>query len=239
MKLTKEGILKLLKAQYNDTNIKGMGRFGINVSNALGISIVFLRKQASVIRKEYKGKMLERHQLATELWSAGIHESQLLAAFVAVPGLLTEKQMEDWVNDFDSWDICDQVCNNLFSKTPFAFEKALAWTRSEKEFVKRAGFVMMASLAVHNKVMKDQDFKPFFQCILKEAHDERNFVKKAVNWALRQIGKRNLNLNKQAVSIAEQLLSEKSPSARWIAKDALRELQNEKIIDGIKRRLKI
>ena len=142
--------------------------------------------------------------------------------------------METWVKDFDSWDVCDQVCSNLFDKTPFAYRKAIEWSKREEEFVKRAGFVLMATLSVHDKKADNKKFEQFFPIIKRESNDNRNFVKKAVNWALRQIGKRNLSLNKKAIKTAKEIQKMDSKSARWIASDALRELTSEKIQKRLK-----
>ena len=142
--------------------------------------------------------------------------------------------METWVKDFDSWDICDQVCSNLFDKTPFAYRKVIEWSNREEEFVKRAGFVLMATLSVHDKKADDKKFEQFFPIIKREANDNRNFVKKAVNWALRQIGKRNISLNKKAIKTAKEIQKMDSKSAKWIASDAIRELTNEKIQKRLK-----
>ena len=211
-------VVALLKKNSNPKNIAGMARFGINPKNTLGISIPFLRALAKKIGKE--------HQLALQLWKTKIHEARLLAGFIDDPKLVTVKQMESWVNDFDSWDVCDQVCSNLFDKTPYAYQKARQWTKSNKEYVRRAGFVMMACLAVHDKKAPDKTFLQFFPLIEKYSIDERNFVKKAVNWALRQIGKRrHSKLRKPAILLAKRLADSKSPAARWAGKDALRELQ--------------
>ena len=169
------------------------------------------------------------HGLAARLWSTGIHEARLLAGFVDNPCKVTEKQMEAWATDLDSWDIVDLVCGNLFDQTPFAYKKAVEWSAREEEFVKRAGFVLMATLSVHDKEASDKEFERFFSIIKRESADERNFVKKAVNWALRQIGKRNLSLNKKAIKVAESISKVDSRSARWIAADALRELRSEKV----------
>ena len=141
----------------------------------------------------------------------------------------TEEQMERWANDFDSWDVCDQCCMNLFKKTKFAYQKAVEWSSNDKEFVKRAAFVLMARLAVSHKQATDGQFEPFFPIIKREAGDNRNFVRKAVNWALRQIGKRNLNLNRRAIQTAEDIQRMDSRSARWIASDALRELTSQAV----------
>ncbi len=214
-------ILKKLKSQANPKNVKGMVRFGINSRNTYGVSIPVLRKTAKEIGKD--------HQLALQLWDSGIHETRILASMIDVPEKVTEKQMEKWVKDFDSWDVCDQVCSNLFDKTRFAYQKAFEWSKRKEEFVKRAGFVLMATLSVHDKEAKDKKFEQFFPIIKREAHDERNFVKKAVNWALRQIGKRNLALNRKAVAVTKEIQRMDSKSAKWIAGDAIRELAGEDV----------
>ncbi len=152
-----------------------------------------------------------------------------MAAFIENPRAVSEEQMERWASDFDSWDICDQVCSNLFDRTPFAFRKAQEWSNRSEEFTKRAGFVLMACLAVHAKKASDEEFETFFPLILQEAVDERNFVKKAVNWALRGVGKRNINLNQKAIQTALGMQKMDSKSARWIAADALRELRSEAV----------
>lgn len=216
-----EEILKRLKAQANPANVEGMARYGINPHNTLGVSMPVLRAIARETRRN--------HSLALELWDSGIHEARILAALVADPEQVDEEQMEGWVHDFDSWDVCDQVCSNLFDKTPFAYRKAVEWAGRQPEFVKRAGFVLMAALAVHDKKAADQAFEVFFPIILREATDERNFVKKAVNWALRGIGKRNRTLNAQAIEFAQQISQLDSGVARWIGRDALRELASDKI----------
>lgn len=214
-------IIKKLKSFSNPKNVAGMARFGINPENTLGVSIPILRKLAKEIGKD--------HKLAQQLWKSGIHEVRILAGMIDDFSLVTEKQMEEWVADFDSWDVCDQVCMNLFDKTPFAYEKALEWSKNEKEFIKRAGFALMSCLAWHDKSAPDSKFQPFFIAIKKGATDERNFVKKAVNWALRQIGKRNQTLNKAAIKTAREILSFDTKVSRWIASDALRELTSETV----------
>jgi len=221
-------ILKKLKLLASPKNIKGMARFGINTEKALGIPVPFLRDLAK--------KTGKNHQLAQDLWGSGIHEARILASMVDDFQSVTEKQMEKWVKDFNSWDICDQVCMNLFNKTPFAVKKAKDWTRSSRQFTKRAGFAMMASLAVHDKKMENRQFEQFFCLIEKESEDERNFVKKAVNWALRQIGKRNKKLNKEAIKIAKKIQKQNSKSARWTANNALTELQSQAVQKRFKKR---
>jgi 3-methyladenine DNA glycosylase AlkD len=176
------------------------------------------------------------HELAEDLWAAGVHEARILAALVDEPGRVTKTQMERWAADFDSWDVCDQVCMNLFDKTPYAYEKALAWSTRRAEFVKRAGFALMASLAVHDKKAGAGQFSPFLEAIVRQSADERNFVKKAVNWALRQIGKRSHGLNRKAIAAAERIAGIDSKAARWIARDALRELTSDKVRERIEAR---
>lgn len=221
-----EEILKRLKSLSNPEAVKGMARFGINPKNTYGVSIPDIRKMAKEIGRN--------HSLAQQLWSSGIHEARILAGLVDDKTRVTEAQMENWVKDFDSWDVCDQVCSNLFDKTPFAYRKVVEWSKRDEEFVKRAGFVLMATLSVHDKKAEDKRFERFFPIIKREANDNRNFVKKAVNWALRQIGKRNFNLNKKAIETAKEIRKMDPKSAKWIASDALRELTSE----AVQRRLK-
>ena len=226
-----DDILKLLKSHTNKDALAGMARFGINTKNAYGVPIPILRKIAKETGKD--------HALALELWSSGIHDARILATMIDSPGSLTEEQMDCWVKDFDSWDVCDQCCNNLFSKVPFAFNKAIEWSRRDEEFVRRAGFVLMATLSVHEKKAGDDKFIPFLLIIKSASSDERNFVKKAVNWALRQIGKRNIPLNKKAIDTAKDIMKLESKSARWIAADALRELESEKVKNRLNREPKV
>jgi len=214
-------IIGKLKSLSDPEAVKGMARFGINPENTYGVSIPNLRKIARETGKD--------HALAQQLWASGIHEARMLACYVDQSEMVTEAQMESWVKDFDSWDVCDQCCSNLFDQTELAHSKAAEWSRREEGFVKRAGFTLMAVLAVHDKKATDEDFLKFLPMIKREATDERNFVKKAVNWALRQIGKRNLNLNKAAIKTAEEIQQIDSKSARWIAADAIRELTSEAV----------
>ena len=213
--------IKELKANSSKKNLEGMARFGINTSSAMGVSLPTVRKIGKEIGKD--------HALALELWDSGIHEARFLAAFVEEPEKVSERQFEKWVAGFDSWDICDVCCGSLLDKTSFAWKKAVELTSREEEFVKRTGFVLMATLSVHDKEAGDKKFERFFPLIKKHATDERNFVKKAVNWALRQIGKRNLALNKGAIAVAKEIREIDSRAARWIAADALRELQGEAV----------
>jgi 3-methyladenine DNA glycosylase AlkD len=222
-----QDIIKKLKSEANPKNIEGMARFGIRAKNVLGVSVPVLRKMAKEIGRDRK--------LAQELWDSGIHEARMLACFIDEIDKVTKKQMEEWVNHFDSWDICDQVCGNLFDRTDFAWKKAFEWTKRKQEFIKRAGFVLMATLSVHDKKAKDKDFEKFFPLIKKYSIDERNFVKKALNWALRQIGKRNLNLNKKAIKLAREIQKIDSKSAKWIANDAIRELESNSVQKRLKK----
>ena len=203
-------------------------RYGISGENALGVPAPVLKRIARGFRRN--------HELALDLWDSRIHEARHLAAMIDDPKLLTHEQMERWVLEFNSWDVCDGCCNNLFRLAPFAHAKALEWSGRDEEFVKRAGFVLMACLAVHDKQAPDSRFLKYLPIIKRESTDERNFVRKAVNWALRQIGKRNLRLNAASIRTGEQIRKIDSPSSRWIAADALRELQSEVVQSRLARR---
>jgi 3-methyladenine DNA glycosylase AlkD len=216
-------VLEKLKGMANPRNVEGMARFGINPTNTLGISMQELRLIA---------RGLHDHQLAIDLWASGIHEARILAALVDIPAQVTEEQMETWAADFDSWDVCDQVCIASFRRTPFAVAKAVEWSARPEEFVKRAGFVLMATLAVHEKKAPDELFLGFLPLIVREAEDSRNFVKKAVNWALRQIGKRGGALLEAAIQTAKALRQNASAAARWVAADALREFEKKRSEPG-------
>ncbi len=220
-KLEYDEIMDQLKSLSDPKAVEGMARFGINANNTYGVSIPNLRQIAKQTGKD--------HILAQKLWDSGVHEARILAGMVDDPDQVTDKQMEKWVSDFDSWDVCDQVCLNLFDKTRFAYQKAIEWSKRQEEFVKRAGFAMMAVLAVHEKSVSDDLFEQFFPMIKRESTDNRNYVKKAVNWALRQIGKRNPNLNEKAIELAMEIQQIDSKSAKWIASDAIRELTDEKV----------
>ncbi len=213
-------ILTQLKSLGNPAAAEGMARYGINTDAAYGVSIPNLRRIARKVGKS--------QSLADALWASGIHEARILAGMVFPPGDVTDSQMETWVIDFDSWDLCDQCCNNLFRKAANARTKGMKWSSRDEEFVKRAGFVLMACLAVHDKAA-DSEFLRFLPIIKREATDRRNFVKKAVNWALRQIGKRNLSLNQAAIATANEIAAMDSPAAKWIAADAIKELTSEAV----------
>lgn len=218
--MTTAEILAELRAWGDPKNIAGMARYGINTTGTLGVPVVVLRRLARQIGRN--------HHLATELWTSGIHEARILATIVGEPARVTRRQMNQWARDFDSWDVCDQACANLFRYTPHAWPMAAKWADARPEFVRRAAFSLMAGLAVKDKRASDADFKALLPLIAKAATDDRNMVKKAVNWALRSIGKRNPHLRAVAIGAAEEIRRIDSPAARWIASDALRELRARK-----------
>jgi len=224
--MTFNQVLKTLESEANPTAVLGMARFGITAAKAFGWTTPALKRLAREIGKD--------HALAGRLWSTGILEARALAGLVAERQRVTERLMDKWVDDFDSWAVCDGTCLNLFRYTPFAYKKCREWSARPEEFVKRAAFALMACLAVGDKAASDQTFLSLLPLIKREARDERNYVRKAVNWALRQIGKRNLRLNRAAIEVALQIHELKSPAARWIASDALRELRSP----AVQRRLK-
>jgi len=211
-------VIEMLKEMASPAYRDGMLRFGIANDKALGVKVPAIRKLAKEIKKD--------HTLALALWETAVHEARLLATMIADAKQVTKAGMDKWVLDFATWDVCDQACGNLFDRTPFAIEKAIEYSAREEEFVKRAGFVLMAELAVHDKKADDMIFIQFFPIIEHEACDERNFVKKAINWALRQIGKRNNTLKPLAIATAERISLQNTKAAKWIAADALRELRN-------------
>lgn len=213
--MTSADVISRLKRMANPRNVEGMARFGIATRGTLGISIYALRPLAREIGVD--------HRLAGQLWASGIHEARILAGFIEDPARVTDAQMERWVKAFDSWDVCDQV-TEVFVRTPAARRKIRQWAAREEEFVKRAAFTMIAEVAAHDKAAADASFEPFFTLIRAGASDDRNYVKKAVSWALRNIGKRNLALNRRAVAVAKELAAEPSRAARWVASDVLREL---------------
>lgn len=213
---TPTSIVARLRSLRNPDNIAGMARYGIVADKVFGVPVPVLRAIAKEIG--------QNHTLGLKLWETGIYDARQIAALISDPALVTEEQMERWVLDFDSWAICDGCSSNLFDKTPFAQKKARAWSRRPESFVRRAGFVLMAVLAVHEKSLPDAVFISFLRLVERGADDDRNEVKKAVNWALRQIGKRNTALNNAAIATARRIHAQGSSPARWIASDALREL---------------
>lgn len=225
-----EEIIKLLESKRNPRNEEGMRRFGIKGNIILGISVMELRKIAKMIGKN--------HELAIKLWNSGVHEARILAALVETPDNLTEKQLEKWVSEIDSWDVCDMLTNALLDRSEMAISKMEKWAKDEHEYVRRTPFSMIAWIACHNKQMKDADFEKYFKLIKEASLDERNFVKKAVNWALRGIGKRNLSLRGRALEVAEEIKKLNTKSAKWIANGAINELSSTKIIEMVKKRKK-
>lgn len=221
-----EEVVTRLKALSQNKSAEQMARFGITPKKAYGVKIPDLRIFAKEIGKD--------HQLAASLWESDIRETRILACMIDEPKMVTEEQMEQWVMDFDYWELCDQCCMNLFEKMPIAYLKAVEWSFRDEEFVKRAGFALMARLAVSDKKAEDAKFEEFFPHIIRESTDGRNYVKKAVNWALRQIGKRNIALNEKALEVSKEIHKIDSKSAKWIASDALRELESEAVQKRIK-----
>ena len=216
-----EPIMGELKRRGSPKAVIGMARFGIQTGTAFGVSISQLRDLAKRTGTD--------HELAQKLWKTGIHEARILASMIDNPDKVSEDQMERWAMDFDSWDVVDGCCGNLFDKTEFAVRKAHEWSERKEEYIKRAGFVLMAEMAVHDKKASDKTFLDFLPVIVRESSDERNFVKKAVNWALRQIGKRNAILNVAAIKTSIDIRDSDSKSAKWIAADALRELTSASV----------
>ena len=223
-----EDVIKKLESLANPKNVEGMARFGINPENNLGVSVTTIRGLAKEIGKN--------HELALELWEAGIRDTRMLAPHVDIPDQVTKDQMEKWVKDFNSWDVCDNCCGHLFDKTKYAYEKAVEWAARKKEFEKRAAFALMSWLPVHDKKAEDEKFDQFFELIIRESTDDRNYVKKAISWSLRNIGKRNINLNKKAIKTAEEIKKIDSKATRWIANDAIRELTSEKVKQRLERK---
>ena len=222
-----DSVIDKLKSKAQPENLEGMTRYGIPPEQRLCIRVPELRKMAKEVGRD--------HKLALDLWRSGIGEARILATMVAEPDRLTEEQMEDWVKDINSWDICDQLCMNLFSRNQLAWKKITDWSEREEEFVKRTAFSLIACLAWNDKKAVDNVFLELLPVIVREATDGRNFVKKAVNWALRNIGKRNVNLNKAALNTAKEIQQLDSRTARWIAADAIRELESEAVQNRLRK----
>jgi 3-methyladenine DNA glycosylase AlkD len=220
-------VIAELKKMACPENAAGMARFGIRVEHALGISVPALRALTKTVGMD--------HSLALALWSSGIHEARILASMIDDPLQATSSQLDRWVKDFDSWDVCDQVCDNLFGKTRYAARKAVIWAGRKPEFVRRAGFTLMAVLAWHDARAENELFIDFLRIIEQGSDDDRNFVKKAVNWALRNIGKRNRALYRAAIATARRIAQRNTRSARWISADALRELMDPRTLSRIKK----
>src|SRR6185436_2481625 len=214
-------VVRTLERMGDPARVEGMARYGIDTSRALGISVTELRRLARGLGHD--------HELAAALWASGVHEARILASLVDEPARVSEAQMDTWVADLDSWDVCDAVCGNLFDRTTFALDKAVEWSTREPEFEKRAAFAVMACAAVHRRDLPDAAFEALLPLIREGASDDRSYVKKAVSWALRQMGKRSAQLNVRATRTAEQLERIDARSARWIARDALRELRSDAV----------
>jgi len=224
-----DDIITRLEALASPADAAGMMRYGINPGGVLlGVSMPRLRAMAKETGKD--------HELALLLWDCGIHEARILASLVDDHREVLPEEMEEWVAAFNSWDVCDQVCSNLFQKTPYALQKALAWSKREETFVKRAGFVLMARIAVADRMAPDELFEEFYPLIMSESGDDRPMVRKAVNWAIRQIGKRNLYLNGKAIELSQRIRISGTKAGRWIAADALRELTGSAVQDRLLKR---
>jgi 3-methyladenine DNA glycosylase AlkD len=223
-----DAVLAELRALGSEDGRAGMARFGINTEKAFGVSMAAARPLA----RKYK----PQHDLAAGLWATGIHEARILAALIDDPKLVTKKQMDAWAAEFNSWDLCDQACMKLFTKTPYVSGQVAKWAKDKREFVRRAAFATIAGYAVSAKKAADDEFLPFLKLIEEHATDPRNFVKKAVNWALRQIGKRSKGLHAPALALAEKLAASDDRTARWIGKDAVKELSDPKRIGRLKAR---
>jgi 3-methyladenine DNA glycosylase AlkD len=223
--MTVAEILDELRPLGSAENVAGMARFGIVTKMALGVPAKDLKE----IAKRAKKEAADRHSLALELWDTGIHDARAVAYLTDDPKRVTEEQMESWVRDFDNWAITDGTCGHLFCRSPLAYQKAFEWSERNEEFVKRAGIVLMAWLAVHDKKASDEKIAAFLPVLEEASDDERNFVKKAVNWSLRQLGKRSPRLNRLAIETAETIRLRGTKAARWIASDALRELRSDAV----------
>ncbi|MGH9367900.1 MAG: DNA alkylation repair protein [Thermoanaerobaculia bacterium] len=217
-----------LKSHSTRRTLEGMARYGLPSGKAFGVSMADIQAL---------GKRLGRnHELAAGLWATGWYEARMLTSYVDEPERVTRAQMDRWCRDFDNWGICDTVCFVLFDKTPFAWEKARQWSTSPREFIKRAAFALMASLAGHDKAATDAQFRALLPSIERGARDERNFVKKGVSWALRRIGRRSPALHAAALPVAKRLAQSEEAACRWVGTDALRELSSTKVRSALDRR---
>lgn len=214
-------IINRLESISNPGNIEGMARFGITPEKTYAVKIPELRKIAKEAGKN--------HDLALKLWELDFRETKILACMIDDPKMVSSKQLNEWASEFDYWEICDQCCMNLFRKTVFAYDKIFEWGEDEDEFVKRAAFSLLAVMAVHDKMQPDERFEDYFPLLISASTDNRNFVKKAVNWAIRSIGKKNSNLNKKSIELAEEILALNTKSSKWIANNALKELKSENV----------
>lgn len=223
-----EAVLASLKRSATKHTLDGMAHYAIPSDKALGVAVSDMQKLAK--------RLGRNHELAAALWHTGWYEARMMAAFLDEPACVTPQQMNRWCRDFDSWAICDTVCFHLFDRTPHAWQKVEEWSGGRDEFVKRAAFALLACLAGHDKTASDEQFLALLPLIEQAAHDERNFVMKAVNWALRRIGERSLALNAAAVAIAKRLAQSEEKACRWVGKDALRQLASPKVRARLERR---
>jgi 3-methyladenine DNA glycosylase AlkD len=230
--MTVAEILRKLESLGSPENVAGMKRYAIVAPSVFGISAPVLKQLARDIKKQAH----DRHVLAQQLWDTGNYEARVIAFLIDDPRRVTPEQMENWAADFDNWATVDGTCSYLFCRTPYAYAKAFEWADRDEEFVKRAAFSLIAYLTVHDKKAEDEKLAAFLPVIEAHSDDERNFVKKAVNWALRQIGKRSMYLNKLAIDTGERIKAQNSKPARWIASDALRELRSEAVLARIQAR---
>jgi len=229
--MTTAEIMKELRALSDPAKIADLERYAIKTPKAFGIRTPELKAFA----REVKKLVDDRHRAAQELWETGNYDARAIAFLIDDPKKVTVEQMDAWAADFDNWATVDGTCSYLFCRTPYAYGKVVEWAQRDEEFVKRASFSLIAYLAVHDKKAPDSKLAAFLPLIEKHAEDGRNFVKKAVNWALRQIGKRDLALNKLAIAAAQRIKAQNTPSARWIASDALRELQSDSVRERLAR----
>lgn len=224
--MTVQEILDILQSKQNDANLKGMAKYGINVSDAYGIKVVEIREMAKEIGTD--------HQLARQLWNSGRHEARILATIIADPALADSDMLDEWAEDLNSWDLCDQFCNNLVYKTAYAMQKILMWCVTDEPFIKRAGFSTMANYALKQPDLREKDIDGFLSLILNESGDKRNYVRKSVSWALRNIGKRSLHYNRKAVKIAKIMKADETKAARETAAETLKELQKSELLRKLK-----
>ena len=227
--MDKDEVLKWLERRGTRRTVEGLPRYGIEAARAFGVTMGTLLALRKRLGKD--------QALSVALWESGWYEARLLAALVGDPQRVTRRQMNAWAASFENWGDCDTVCFHLFDRTPFAWEKARQWSASPREFVKRGAFALMACLALHDKAAPDKNFLGLLPLIEKGAHDERNFVKKGVSWALRAIGRRNLVLNAAALAAARRLAQSEEAACRWVGKDALRELTSSKVRAQLARRV--
>lgn len=219
MTTSADDVINTIKSLSNPSQKIAQARFKVGDESSFGLGKTDIKAIAKEIKKN--------HALALELWKTGIFEAKHIAILTADKKLFTKKDAEAWAKDFSSWDIVDDCCGKLLCKTPFAYELAIEWTKRKGEFQKRAGFSLMAMLAVHDKKAPDEKFQMFYPYLIKESDDDRNFVKKAINWAIRSIGKRNIHLAKEMIALSETIREKGDRSSKWIAADAIRELKNK------------